>query len=475
MLSLFLAFLGIFLNSNVFILADYFVFQGDLMVDGLFDVAIIGSGPAGLWAAEELVAQKPSLKVAIFEKNAFSSGGLINDCKLNLTHKIGMDLEELKLSEREAEKLIAWVDGKFLKFGADKNVSGTDDAEVKRWVDRAARCDVELIACRQRHIGTDKASLIVKAYKDELEKKKVKFFMKTEITDIKKKDNMFLLESSAGTFEARFVLCAPGRDGAYWLRELAGKLGIKYKWSAVDIGVRLEVLKEVYDPITDVIYDPKFILTTKCHGDRVRTFCTNPGGQVRLEPKNGKGFFLVNGDALKEKKTKNTNFAILNTIDLTKPYGDTTEMARSIATETNRLGGGMPIVQRMGDFLAGRRSKMETFFDKAKGYDVLEPTLNPGVQVIPGDISLAFRARIMDNLAEAFDRLDRIVPGVAHPSTLIYAPEIKFYDTKYRTDDNLETSLSGFFVAGDGAGKSRGIVGAAITGIIAARGVLKKI
>jgi uncharacterized FAD-dependent dehydrogenase len=362
-----------------------------------------------------------------------------------------------------------------LKYGADPEVSGTNEREVKKWVDRARRCDVVLVASRQRHIGTDKAGLIVKQYKKDLEAQGIMFLINTNIEDVQKQGNVFKLMSGKKEFRARFVLCAPGRDGAYWLRDLAKRLGINYKWSAIDVGVRLEVMKEVYDPITDVIYDPKFIFKTKCHDDKVRTFCTNPGGRVRIEPSNGRGFYLINGDALKDKKTNNTNFAILNTIDLTQPYGDTTEMARSIAIETNRLGGGKPIVQRMGDFLNGKRSKVETFFDKSKGYDLVEPTLKPGLQVIPGDISLAYRARIMENLAEAIDRLDRIVPGVANPATIIYAPEIKFYDTKYKTNEFLETNLEGFFVAGDGAGKSRGIVGAAMTGLIAAQGILKKI
>jgi uncharacterized FAD-dependent dehydrogenase len=445
------------------------------MTDNLFDVAIIGSGPAGLWAADELISSNPKLKVAIFEKNTFSSGGMINDCKLNLTPKIGMDLDELKVSEAEAWDFIQKIDDKFLQYGADPVVSGTNEHEIKKWVDRAKRCDAELIVCKQRHIGTDKAGLIVKQYKEELESQGIKFLVNTPVDDIQKEGDMFKLKSGLNEFQAKFVICAPGRDGAYWLRDLAKKLGINFRWSAVDVGVRIEVLREVYDPITDVIYDPKFIFNTKCHGDKVRTFCTNPGGRVRLEPANGKGFFLINGDALKDKKTQNTNFAILNTIDLTQPYGDTTEMARSIAIETNRLGGGKPIIQRMGDFLNGKRSKMETFYDKSKGYDQVEPTLKPGLQVVPGDINLAYRARIMQNLAEAIDRLDRIVPGVAHPATLIYAPEIKFYDTKYKTNRFLETNLENFFVAGDGAGKSRGIVGAAMTGMLAARGILSKL
>ncbi|MBU1199141.1 MAG: hypothetical protein KKF46_06665 [Nanoarchaeota archaeon] len=449
------------------------------MKDRDYDVALIGSGPTNLWAADELIRSDPRLKVAIFEKNNFSSGGMINDCKLNLSHKIGVDLDELKIPEEYAHGLIEIVDQRFLYFGADPYVSGTNEEEVNKWVEKAERSGVELIACRQRHIGTDQAKVIVEKFRQDLESKFVEFYMQTNVKDIQKKDDVFQLFTDSGEFRAKYVLCAPGRDGAYWLRDLAGRLGVKYRWGPVDIGVRLEVRKEVYDPITNIIYDPKFVLKTKCHGDKVRTFCSNPGGRVRLEPSAVNGFKLINGDALKKHKTPNTNFAILNTVDLTQPYADTTEMARNIAIDANRMGGGRPLVQRMGDFLEGRRSKTETFFDRAMGYDLIMPTLKPGLppegSVTPGDINLAYKARIMNNLKESFERLNRILYGITNPATLIYAPEIKFYDTKYKTNKNLETNVANFFVAGDGAGKSRGIVWAAGTGIIAARGILDKL
>jgi uncharacterized FAD-dependent dehydrogenase len=449
------------------------------MNDTDFDVAIIGSGPAGLWAADELITHEPNLKVAIFEKNPFSSGGMINDCKLILTPHIGMDLQELSMSEDEARKYIKTIDDKFLAYGADPFVHGTNEKEVKKLMDRAKWSGAQLIPSQQRHIGTDRAGVIVKQYKSDLEAKAIKFFTKTNISDVQKHGDSFKLYSNGNEYKARFVISAPGRDGAYWLRDLAKKLGIDYRWSPVDIGVRLEVLKEMFDPVTDVIYDPKFVFYTKCHNDKVRTFCTNPGGRVVVEKPNEcaneYGFRLINGDALKERKTANSNFALLNTMNLTQPYADTTEMARSIAMETNRLGGGKPIVQRMGDFLAGNRSKMETFYDKKKEYDMITPTLKPGSQVIPGDLCYAYRARTVDNLREAFITLNMIVPGVTHPATLIYAPEIKFYDTKYKTSKELETNLANFYVAGDGAGKSRGIIGAAMTGIIAAQGILSKL
>ncbi|MCX5841848.1 MAG: hypothetical protein NTY16_10435, partial [Deltaproteobacteria bacterium] len=204
------------------------------------------------------------------------------------------------------------------------------------------------------------------------------------------------------------------------------------------------------------------------HGDKVRTFCTNPGGRVRVE--NYDNFKLVNGDALSGRKTENTNFALINTISLTEPFSDTTEFGHMIAKQFFLLGGGRPIVQRVGDFREGRRSSSSTFNNATRHFGLCKATYN----ATPGDITLGLPARIIDNLWESLKKLDKIVPGILHPSTLLYAPEIKFFDTHFITNENLETNVKGIFVAGDGTGKSRGIVGAGISGIIAARGISRK-
>jgi uncharacterized FAD-dependent dehydrogenase len=269
------------------------------------------------------------------------------------------------------------------------------------------------------------------------------------------------------------VVAAPGREGAYWFREVARGIGARTQYGAIDIGCRVEVAQPVYDEITQVLYDPKFLFVTPTHGDRTRTFCTNPGGRVRVEMRNG--YRLVNGDALKKIKTPNTNFAILNTVSMTEPVQDTTEMGRKVMEFANFWGGGDSlVVQRWGDLTEGSRSKAETFHSAALGYDKMTPTLPLGPGVTPGDISYAYPGRIVDNLRESLLLLSRVIPGVAHPSTTIYVPEIKFYDTKYTTDRYLETNVPNLFVAGDGVGKSRGIVGAALNGILAAEGILAK-
>ncbi|NTW06660.1 MAG: hypothetical protein HGA29_02330 [Syntrophaceae bacterium] len=270
------------------------------------------------------------------------------------------------------------------------------------------------------------------------------------------------------SLSADFILAAPGRSGAYEFRDMATELGITHNFGPIDVGIRVEMNRRYFDAVNTVVYDPKFVFQTIRHGDRVRTFCTNPGGRVREE--NYYNFKLVNGDALATRKTENTNFALLNTISLTEPFVDTTEFGRMIARQFFLLGGGKPLVQRVGDFREGRRSSLATFDSVTRHYEVCKASY----RAVPGDITLGMPARIIDNLWESLKTLDKIVPGILHPSTLLYAPEIKFFDTHFPTDRNLETNIEGIFVAGDGTGKSRGIVGAAISGILAARGIARK-
>lgn len=447
----------------------------------LWDVAIIGAGPAGLFAARALAGK---LRVLVLEEKRRAGGaGAMTDGKLNLSPHIGLDLGELGLSEAEAEERIARIDDVFLEHGADRALYGLDAERIAWWLDRVSwvrhrtakgSWDITLLPARQRHMGTDRAHRVVGRLTEALRAQGVVFSLLTRVEDVRMGDDgRFLLRSEKGEFASRYLLAAPGREGAYWFREVARRVGAEIRYGAIDIGCRVEVSRTVYDEITQVLYDPKFLFVTPTHGDRTRTFCTNPGGRVRVEVRNG--FRLVNGDALKSRKTQNSNFAILNTVSMTEPIQDTTEMGRKIMEFANFWGGGDSlVVQRWGDLTEGRRSRAETFDSAALGYDKMVPTLPPGPGVTPGDVSYAYPGRIVDNLRESLLLLARVIPGVAHPSTAVYVPEIKFYDTKYATDRYLETTVPNLFVGGDGVGKSRGIVGAALNGILAAEGILRK-
>jgi hypothetical protein len=435
-----------------------------------YNVLIIGSGPAGIFAAIWL--EKLGMdKIVIVDRNSYPAGGLLNDGKLNFDYRVGLDINELQIDRETAEKIMQEIKEILIGFPRCRQVTFIENnRKLQAIADMAAEHGSQFIAPEQWHWGTDNGKALVDYLRGYL--KKTDFLLNTEAISIEKSgDDKFRVacrrHNKKINYNTRIILAAPGRSGAYWFRDMASELNINHNFGPIDVGIRLELNRKFYDFITDIVYDPKFIFTTGRHSDRVRTFCTNPGGRVRVE--NYGDFKLINGDALFGKKTRNTNFALLNTVALTKPYSDTTEFGQRIARQFFLLGGGKPLVQRVGDFREGRRSSVATFNSTIRHFEECRATCN----ATPGDITLAMPARIMDNLWESLKSLDKIIPGILHPSTLIYAPEIKFFDTHFPTDRYLETNVKGVFVAGDGTGKSRGILGAAISGIIAAKGMLR--
>lgn len=435
-----------------------------------YNILIIGSGPAGLFCAYEL-CRNGVKDIIIVDENSYPSGGLLNDCKLNLTTDIGMDIDELHLNRKEAMSYVDEIDSIFLQFGAPSELFGTNPAMYGEWVDRALRNDVHLVPARQRHIGTDMSKRMIRRMREYLEENGVTFALNTRIESIEKRDEYIYAAKGKVHMQCSKMLIAPGRSGSKWLRNVARHNNIDYdNGKRIDVGIRIELKRKHY-PITDVLYDPKFHIKTK-YGTNVRTFCTNPGGRVRIEAYDE--FKLINGDALKKTKTDNTNFALLNTIELTEPLTDPFLFGRLIASATNILGNGSPIVQRIGDFLDEKRSKMETFYDANRWFNELRPTLTPGKTVSPGDIRMAYPYKIIKSLKEALIKLNKIFDNtILKEENIIYAPEIKFYSLKYKTDNNMQSTAENIYLAGDGAGKSRGIVGAAISGLLAARGMLK--
>lgn len=436
-----------------------------------YHVLIIGSGPAGLFAAMQLERLGVD-RIAIVDRLPYPSGGLQNDGKLNFDYRVGIDLDELKLDRGAAERLMDEVKQVFTQFPMCRQVTFIDRNEkIEALGSIAHEHGAQFIAPEQWHWGTDNGRAVVDFLRNGL--KKTDFLLGTAVTAIMRHDDdvyhvLCGHERKEVCYAAKVVLAAPGRSGAYWFRDAATALNIHHNFGPIDVGIRVELNRKCYDDVTDAVYDPKFIFRTACHQDRVRTFCTNPGGRVRSEDYNN--FKLVNGDALAGRKTENTNFALINTVALTEPFSDTTEFGQMIARQFFLLGGGRPIVQRVGDFREGRRSSGPTFNSRTRHFEYCRATY----QAAPGDITLGLPARIVDNLWESLKKMDKIVPGILHPSTLLYAPEIKFFDTHFITDEHLETNVPRIFVAGDGTGKSRGIVGAAVSGIMAARGIAAK-
>ncbi|MEM2934899.1 MAG: NAD(P)/FAD-dependent oxidoreductase [Candidatus Thermoplasmatota archaeon] len=453
------------------------------MLKGYYKVVIIGAGPAGLFAASEL-AKNGIDDVLIIERGkdvserkclvkqytkcmrcrpcnilcGVGGAGCLSDGKLNLRADIGGNLNEFC---QNADELIKKVDEKFLQHGATKKLYGKN---LKNLEKISSQYGIRFIPIPQRHIGSDKLPSLISSFKKEIEEKEINFYLGKEVKEIEKKKN-FILHLDGEKIECSYLIAAVGRSGAEWLSQQANKLGIKTRYAPLDLGVRVEVPDVVMEDVVEKAWDPKFHIYTQTYDDFIRTFCTCPNGFVVMEDY-GK-YISVNGHSSINEKSENTNFAFLVRISLTEPVENTTAYGTAIASMATIIGGRKPILQRLGDLKAGRRSTWERI-----GKSYVKPTLK---NATPGDISMALPHRIVTDIIEGLDKLAKVIPGVAEDSTLLYAPEIKFYSMRFEVGRNMETSLKNFFVAGDGAGLARGIVASAATGLLAARGVVEKL
>jgi uncharacterized FAD-dependent dehydrogenase len=393
--------------------------------------------------------------------------GTFSDGTLNLRPDIGGDLAAIMGDNPAAWALVDYVDGMFLKYGAPERLYTADGAQVERLKRSAASVGVHFIEISQRHMGSDNAPRIIENFENDLKSRGTVFRLNAQVRDLLIEDNTctgVLLEHGE-KLSSRFTLLCPGRIGGEWVNTLVKRHGIDAKHGAIDIGVRVEVPSIIMDHITKINHDPKFHIRTKRYDDFVRTFCTNEHGFVVKE--RYEGFIGTNGHSLKSRRSDNTNFAFLVRTELTEPLEDTTRYGKSVSKLATTIGGGNPILQRMGDLRRGQRSTWSRIRRN--------PVKNTLEDVTPGDISMAMPHRIVMDIIEGLEKLNEVIPGVASDSTLLYAPEVKFYAMELQVSPELATSTKGLYAAGDGTGLSRDIINAAATGVIAGRAILQQL
>ena len=463
----------------------------------MYDVVIIGAGPSGLFAAYELITKNDKLKIAILEKgfqvknrmcpmnklgtkcqnckpcnilSGYGGAGTFSDGKLNFIPKLGKSDLTKYMSESEAYKLIDETEEIFTKFKMDAEIypSNMDEAEEIR--KRVAIAGAKLLLIKQKHLGSDHLPEYIQNISEYLEKRGVSLFELADVTDIKtintnEHEITYIKSNKQEKIKTKTVIVATGRTGAKWMQELADKHNIPYLSQSIEIGVRVEVRKDILESITNIIYDPTIFIKTKTYSDEIRTFCTNPGGFVTKE--NYYGYICVNGHALKDVKSNNSNFAFISKVNLTEPVTDTRLYGESIAKIANVLGNGKPIIQSLKDLRNGRRSEWHRI---NKGF--IEPTLK---DCVAGDLALVMPHRIITNILEGLEVLDKIIPGVNNDDTLLYGPEIKFFSNEIETDNKFKAKEHDIYFIGDGAGKAGNIVTAAATGLVAARNILDNI
>ena len=453
----------------------------------MYNVAIIGAGPAGIFTALEIVKLKPEWKVVLIEKGAriekrvcllregykscpscktcgllcgWGGAGAFSDGKLTLTPDVGGHLVDY-MGFSDVENLIQYCDDIYLEHGATEVVYGRNRSEFADIERAATLAELKLVHSPVRHLGTEKSLHVLKHMQDYLEDKIEIINNKTvDKLDIENNKIKGFTLSDGTKIDAEYVVVAPGREGADWFSKELIKNGVELINNAVDVGVRVELPAAVMEPITSRLYESKLIYYSPTFGDEVRTFCMNPNGEVVSE--NYNGIQTVNGHSYADKKTQNTNFALLVSKKFTEPFKEPITYGQHVASLANMLSGGGILVQRFGDLLDGKRSTPDRIRES-----IIKPTLECAM---PGDLSLVLPYRQLLSIIEMLYALDKIAPGVASRYTLLYGVEVKFYSARPKLTNELESKeIKNLFAIGDGAGVTRGLMQASASGVHCAR------
>ena len=454
-----------------------------------YDVIIVGAGPGGIFSAYELIDKAPGVKVAVIEAgcelkkrhcpidgekikscvrckscaimSGFGGAGAFSDGKYNITNDFGGSLYEY-IGRKKAIELMQYVDKINLDFGGQgTKMYSTAGTAFKT---KCVQNKLKLLDASVRHLGTDINYIVLENLYKKLSES-VDFYFNTPASSIEKTEDGYRVITEKGEFEGKHCIVSVGRSGSKWMEQVCHELNIATQSNRVDIGVRVEIPAEIFEHITSELYEGKIVYRTEKFEDRVRTFCMNPNGIVVTE--NTNGIVTVNGHSFEdpEKKTENTNFALLVAKHFSEPFKDSNGYGENIAKLSNMLGGGV-IVQRFGDLERGRRSTHSR---------IEENTVRPTLSATPGDLSLVLPKRILDGIIEMIYALDNIAPGMANDDTLLYGVEVKFYNMEVELDENLETKHKGLYVIGDGSGVTHSLSHASASGVFVARKIAEEI
>jgi len=397
--------------------------------------AVIGFGAAAIGFVERMKNTNHEIHIYEKGKDIYSSSisGIRADGKLFVSKEMGGNIDiELNLQKKLVDYYIE-------KSGSNEYETGKS-FKTENYYNTFYGHGFLPVKADFYHLGTDQLKTVLfNVFEDFKSHKNIHFHFNNEVRNVGMKNDKILINNSD---EYDFAMVGVGRSGHKLIKSIIEKhpkLILNNK--KLDLGIRYEIPDHIVADLNKEMYEFKIKYKSRT-GYMVRTFCNNPSGFVVRE--NYGDFVTVNGHAKLKEKSKNTNFAILTTVELTQPFNDPTGFGSYIAKLSNLLAGeDKVILQTYAKFKNSKRSKHL--------YRV-QPTLS-SKQYILGDVNLAFPRRIIESIIDFIENLEKVIPGIAADDNLVYAPEIKFYSNVL--DNNKFNNLK---FGGDCSGLTRSII-----------------
>jgi uncharacterized FAD-dependent dehydrogenase len=411
-------------------------------------IAIIGFGAAAIGFIEKM--KNSGHEIHIFEKSkdiySSSISGIRADGKLFVSKEMGGELDvDLDLQKKLVD---FWIE-KTGNGDCERGSSFKNLYYYKTFYEKG----FQPVISDFYHLGTDQLKeVLFNIFEEYKTLPDIHFHFESPVSKIEIKGDKVSID-----FDDVFdkIIVAVGRSGHKLIKTIIKAYPeLVLDSSRVDIGVRFELPDHIVEDLNKEMYEFKVKYKSKT-GYMVRTFCNNPSGYVVTE--NYGDFTTVNGHARIKDKSKNTNFAILTTVQLTEPFNDPIGYGSNIAKMSNMLGGDRVILQTYSHFVNSKRTK--------NLYRV-QPTLAKEKYIL-GDINLCYPRRIIESIIDFAENLNKAIPGITHPDNLVYAPEIKFYTN---TLNNHEFKNLKFI--GDCSGYTRSIIYATAHGYLMAEEIL---
>ncbi len=234
---------------------------------------------------------------------------------------------------------------------------------------------------------------------------------------------------------------------------------IEHKQAAVD--------RSQYGGVNPVLPPADYKLTEHLEDATVYTFCMCPGGHV-VAAASEAGRVVTNGMSYADRDGENANAALLVTVNPADfpyegPLGGMYWQREIEETAYKASGSYRAPAQKVGDFLTGKASE---------GAGEVQPTYRPGVHWC--DLHDVLPEKITRSMETALPRLDNKLKGFAGEDAVLTAPETRSSSpVRILRDGSRQSSIKGFYPAGEGAGYAGGIMSAAIDGIMTAEAVLE--